>query len=384
MNTDFPSAASPASFPRRILLAVTGLSPQVVTETVYALSRGDEAFIPTEIHLITTAKSAEHTQLSLLSKQPGWFHRLRQDYGLPAIRFDSGNVHILRAPGGALLDDIRSPEDNLLAADFITEKMRELTADDNAALHVSIAGGRKTMGFYLGYALSLFGRSQDRLSHVLVSEPFENNPDFFYPSLDERIIYTKEKKTIDARNARVILADIPFVSLRHGLPDELLKGRARYVDVVQGARQNLAPATLEINLAQKRVRAGKHCFTLPPAQLALLAVFARRTRHGDEPLLAPNKGAGDEALAHAYLRELKIIGGDVERAEKALIKGMDGDYFSQALSKLQRSLRQRLGADASPYLIDDGGCRPRRYRAKLDPKGVTILPSFSGTIHEKS
>jgi CRISPR-associated protein (TIGR02584 family) len=28
-------------------------------------------------------------------------------------------------------------------------------------------GERKTMGFYVGYALSLFGRAQDRLSHVI-------------------------------------------------------------------------------------------------------------------------------------------------------------------------------------------------------------------------
>jgi CRISPR-associated protein (TIGR02584 family) len=41
------------------------------------------------------------------------------------------------------------------------------TADPQASLHVSIAGERKTMGFYVGYALSLFGRTQGRLSHVL-------------------------------------------------------------------------------------------------------------------------------------------------------------------------------------------------------------------------
>jgi CRISPR-associated protein (TIGR02584 family) len=59
--------------------------------------------------------------------------------------------------------------------------VRELTADPDCAIHASIAGGRKTMGFYLGYALSLFGRPQDRLSHVLVSSPFESNQNFFYP-----------------------------------------------------------------------------------------------------------------------------------------------------------------------------------------------------------
>jgi hypothetical protein len=36
--------------------------------------------------------------------------------------------------------------------------------------------------FLLGYALlSPFGRAQDRLSHVLVSKPFESHPKFYFP-----------------------------------------------------------------------------------------------------------------------------------------------------------------------------------------------------------
>jgi hypothetical protein len=38
-------------YPRRILLAVTGLTPQVITETLYALAiQRQPAFIPTDIH----------------------------------------------------------------------------------------------------------------------------------------------------------------------------------------------------------------------------------------------------------------------------------------------------------------------------------------------
>src|SRR5947209_15251583 len=70
-----PSPARPDSFPRRILLAVTGLSPQVVTETVYALTRIEPAFVPTEVHLLTTGEGAERAKLTLLSEKPGWFHR---------------------------------------------------------------------------------------------------------------------------------------------------------------------------------------------------------------------------------------------------------------------------------------------------------------------
>jgi CRISPR-associated protein (TIGR02584 family) len=94
MNT-----SSPVRFPRRVLLAVTGLSPQVVTETRYALTRGREPFVPSEIHLVATVEGAERARLFPLSEQPGGFLRFCRDYGLPAIDFDSGNIHIPRTPG---------------------------------------------------------------------------------------------------------------------------------------------------------------------------------------------------------------------------------------------------------------------------------------------
>ena len=172
------------SFPRRILLAVTGLSPQVVTETLYALAvRAEDAgapFVPTEIHLMTTQKGKQLARASLLHPDGGQFHALLKDYpqiGKPL--FDERRIHVISGPDGADLEDIRSPEENAAAADTITALVADLTQDANAALHVSIAGGRKTMGFYLGYAFSLFARPQDQLSHVLVTAPFENHPDFY-------------------------------------------------------------------------------------------------------------------------------------------------------------------------------------------------------------
>jgi integrase len=71
----------PESYPHRILLAVTGLSPQVVTETIYALAmRGEPRFVPTEVHLLTTREGAHRARLALLSQDPGWFQRLITDY----------------------------------------------------------------------------------------------------------------------------------------------------------------------------------------------------------------------------------------------------------------------------------------------------------------
>ncbi len=370
-------AEAPRTCSRRILLAVTGLSPQIVTETLYALAIAtDPPFIPTEIHLVTTAEGAERARLALLSDKLGWFHRLCLDYALPPIAFDATHIHVLRDTDGRPMSDIRSPQDNLACADFITEQVRTLTADPDTALHVSIAGGRKTMGFFLGYALSLFGRPQDRLSHVLVSEPFENTWSFFYPTPYENVIETADKKLADARDARVSLAEIPFVSLRHGLPSALLDGRASFNATVDAARATLGPARLEIDLGRREVRAAGRSFRLPPAELAILAVFARRALAGAPALPAPPKDVPDMAWAARYLRELRAIVGpmrDMSSAEHALRGGMDGSYFSSRLSKLRSALTRELGAAAGPYLIDDGGRRPHRYRLGLEAEAVRIV-----------
>ncbi|RXM21658.1 TIGR02584 family CRISPR-associated protein, partial [Citrobacter sp. AAK_AS5] len=81
---------------------------------------------------------------------------------------------------------------------------------------------------------SLFGRAQDRLSHVLVDEGYEGHPQFYYPSPGERVIHPlgPNPRPLDCQRAEVTLAEIPFVRLREGQPQALLAGSARFSDVV--------------------------------------------------------------------------------------------------------------------------------------------------------
>ncbi|MBI3935952.1 MAG: TIGR02584 family CRISPR-associated protein [Betaproteobacteria bacterium] len=344
-----PQPDRPESYPRRILLAVTGLSPQIVTETLYALAIAHEpAWVPTEVQVLTTARGADNARLNLLSEEPGWFHRLRRDYGLPEIAFGPENIHIMRRPDGSTLEDILDNADNVAVADFITEHLRALTADDNASLHVSIAGGRKTMGFYVGYALSLFGRAQDRLSHVLVSPPFESLHEFFYPTPSMRVIRERPGQALDAKNARVWLGDIPFVRLRDGLPKQLLEGSARFSEAVAEAQKALPPLSLILDPASRAVIAGGESFTLKPAEFAFYLMLAERGRKHQA-------GAhwSDKALEHeirqCYARVIKPNSGDFVRFEE---HGMSKDNFNARKAHINKALTRALGERrAAPYLI---------------------------------
>lgn len=368
----------PESYPRRILLAVTGLSPQVVTETLYALAvSGRPAFVPTEIHLITTAQGREHARLNLLSHDPGWFHRLRADYGLPAIAFDADHIHVLTDVTGAPLTDIRTPEENELAADFICSVVSGLTREDNAALHVSLAGGRKTMGYYLGYALSLFGRPQDRLSHVLVSAPFESHPQFYYPTPREAIIHTldREQRPLDCREAVVTLARIPLVRLREGLPPRLLDGSARLSEIVAAANRAMLPPRLVLEVGKRRVFADEQPVDLSPTEMVLLLWLAERTKRGEPEVDWTTPEAAEEYLRTAR-RLINPASGEFERIERAFEWRKPAaiklaEYFQPHKSRINKAFETALGPTAA-----------RRYL--IPPRGPNTLPLGPEQIEIKS
>jgi hypothetical protein len=261
------------------------------------------------------------------------------------------------------LADIRSGEDNESAADQIAELVRGFTADAEAALHVSITGGRKTTGFCAGYALSLFGRPQDSMSHVLVSAPFESHPEFYYPTRGSRIIYTPppDSLPLDTRTAEVTLAEIPFVRLRRLLPDRLLAGGMSYAALVRATEESLSGPELLIDPGERTVCAGARLLRLPPSELAFYSWMARRSLNGHEPVTCPSDGAPEESYAREFLAEYSLAEPGLEaeaRTRRALRDGMEKSYFLERKSRVNRLLEEALGAAAWAYKIQGFGKRP--------------------------
>ena len=349
---------------QRHLLCIAGLTPQVVTETLYALSRESPGQLPTHIHVLSTQEGIARAALTLLSDQPGWYYRLCDDYQLSGIHFGLDALHVLHDPSGQPLTDIRNGSDNTAAADTVTEWIRRLTQADDTQVHVSLAGGRKTLGFFAGYALSLFGRPQDRLTHVLVNAPYESHPGFFYPTPYTEVIYgpPPESRPLDSRDAHVTLADIPFVRLRHGLPDSLLRGHASFSETVRAAQQTLGPPKVEISLPDRTLHAGGIPISAVPAELAFYLWFAHRARHGQPPLTCPPDGVPDPAYAREFLSHYHTLTGDMadhERVTQGLRRGMDKNYFERRKSRINSLLREKLGNVAAVYQIRGYGQRPR-------------------------
>lgn len=391
MTETTPNNKEPAEFPRRVLLMVTGRTPQVVTETLYALCvKQRPPFVPTEVHLITTAEGAQDARLALLSPDTGWFHRLCCDYGLAGIAFPAEHIHVIAGAAGKPAEDIRSEAEHEACADLVTETMRRFTAEADTALHVSLAGGRKTMTYYLGNALTLFGRPQDRLSHVLVPQPYESNREFFYPSPRSLPLFVEPlQRYFDAKEAEVTLAEIPFVRLRDSLPGRfktLQQGRARFTEVVVAMQKALEPPAVTVDYRRRGlVLADDGRFvSLSGADLAFYGWLARRKKVYAAPAQIPSqdtrrwKPAERDEYA-AYFREYnaetqKTDVRDGTGTEPRAVGAMTYRFFHQRMRSIREQLELALGPLADAYAIKALTKGPRaRYGVSIPPERIEII-----------
>jgi hypothetical protein len=109
----------------------------------------------------------------------------------------------------------------------------------------------------------------------------------------------------------------------------------------------------------------------------MLAVFARRTKAGVGAVPAPNKEVPDLEWAQWYLAEYLICSGgewaSTGATQRTLSKGMDGRWFSTALTRLHQELRKALGPAAANYCVHDGGKKPRSYSLQLDAAAIQFI-----------
>lgn len=300
-----------------LLLAVTGMSPQVITETLYAMHMAGKGW-PDGIRLITTTLGAQRAWQGLVEN--GQLQRLAHELGVPPLPFAQGDILVVPNAAGEPVVDARSEADHEAMADFITNVVRELTSHDALAIHASIAGGRKTMTFYLGYAMSLFGRHQDSLSHVLVNEPFENRSDFFFPTREPCPLQPRPNEATgpDASKAEVTLADIPFVRLRNQLPALVMDDlgvRVSYRRLMNLINLGDCPRQVQLVL-HARHKTLRVCNTAGDPELKVEIVFpnlmlwafylvlAEATLEGDDSYNRPTDPKEAEMLARMVFRQL--------------------------------------------------------------------------------
>ncbi len=269
---------------KTILVASVGGSPQVVTETLWALMnperlldvrhRDRPPIFPDSIHLVATSFIADREQ--------NIRDRIDQLYRSANRRINPDKVdfEIVTDEAGSPIDDIRTEVQNIAYANHITRLIKRLVDEDPdniTRIHMSLAGGRKTMSSYDQSAMMYFGRVQDELSHVLVSPiALEGCRDFWWPGQPalEVANWSGIKFPTDVEAAFVDLVPVPFARLKVPLPPKTTPGVLDHRLLTQWVEAALSADCLEIDLEKRRITYGGDEIKLSPAAFALYATMA--------------------------------------------------------------------------------------------------------------
>ncbi len=221
---------------------VLGTSPAVVTETLFALEEQHDFRLGIHrIDLITT-KSGRARSEDVLKQQ---LRGLGDEHD---VKLTEVNWHVVSDEQGHQLDDLITDSDSQAAAELILKVIRQLCLDDMCQVFASLAGGRKTMSYFMGLAMSLCARNEDKLYHVLVPPQFEKfDSGFFYPRKGEE--------------SPISLPELPFPRLRGYLEEkkpDLYSSKTSFDKFMKAANQALGPDlppefTLLVDLENRKV-----------------------------------------------------------------------------------------------------------------------------------
>ena len=379
---------------REILIFVAGATPQIITETLYGLIPQKKPPVwPDEIFILTTETGRKKIQEELINK--GRLAAFQKEFHLDQIPLEEKSIIVLTDFQGDPLDDIRGAEQNEAVGDLIADFIRKKAGDPASHLHCSLAGGRKTMFFYLGSALQLFGRPWDKLYHVLVSPEFESHPDFFYKPKKNRVLPVKDPrgkimKRLNTKEAEISLVEIPFLSLQGKLS---LNGKS-YRELIATSQREINTATiqlpLKVDFRDHLIEIGNRTIEMVPMQLVVYAAFLRekvnRCRYPERDscvecidcfptLVDLSSKQALEEMAEDYR---KIYSPKSARVEEFLSQwpgGMDVEALRQHRSKINQRLKEELGDETLLpfYMISAMGKHgSKRHGLRLEKSKIAL------------
>lgn len=371
---------------KNILLAVIGLTPQVITETLFAIHQQHRWI--NAIHVITTRQGKEAINAKLLAPKDGYYYRYCADYGIDtrSIAFGFDHVHVITGVNGIELDDIADEGDNENLLRKCLELTFKFTKDSNTSVFFSVAGGRKTMTSCLTLAAQLYGRRQDRIYHVLVSPEFESSRNFYYPPPQSVSIELKDVKGHryfkETKYAEINLIPMPFISIRDRLTQDMLEEPKDPATLMLSLIRE-EPYRLTIDFPSQKITYKNLEIDMMPARLALYALFAMQKKDCEKEA-ASCRNCTDcyidiqtiyrqqSRLTELYWR----ISGSREPLEMSDsgICSINAENFNSYKSKIKEDLRKGFGLYALPELeIKAVGKRPStRYGIKIDKDRIRM------------
>jgi CRISPR-associated protein (TIGR02584 family) len=202
---------------KTVLLFTLGKSPQIITETLWAIHQDEKLEWPNEIKIITNQQCADIAKKALLpggDTEEGKLAELYKDLGIQ-------NGPTLTDKSFLLISD-KTDFDKFIEAeneieDFIMSKVKDLTNDSSVAIHANYTGGIKSMSTVLCRAMDFYGRPFDLLSCIFVTPDFQQCKEFYYPK-DQNITLhrgTKNEMKANAKDANITLRKTSPIPLKY-------------------------------------------------------------------------------------------------------------------------------------------------------------------------
>ena len=378
-----PTDATPRAAGRTtVLLALCGMSPAVITESVWALARGTPPLLVDRVVALTTTRGRRAIVDQLF--ESGVWDDLRAALECPATQLrwgrTSDDIRVFPAPDRLQdLEDIRTTADNAAAADFILEQARQFTENPDTCIVFSVAGGRKTMSVLGAVAMYLLGRECDRICHVLVNPPFDDprlDPKFYYPISGQRHTLP-DGRTVDAAAAELSLCDIPLVCLRSLFGDALGQAPGNFPGFVALANTRIdetaMPVSVTIDPERFEARINEVQVPLSGPEFVLFWMLLGRARKEEPDCVG--QWAVAEAL-HAFATSIdssrmpEILNWSGSQLTAKPESEPDLNYVRGLFHSLKRKLRRCDRAAARrilPRAADRG-----RYGLRLRPDEIRI------------
>ena len=267
---------------KNILLFSTGLSPQVVTESIYYHTQIRKPSLRIDaIHIITDAKCEPLVINELLPDNNGWLLKLADDYQIDPneVKLPQENIHILKDHTGRPMMDLLTVEENNAAVETVFRIIKNLTSDNQTRLITSVAGGRKSMSVIVGQAMQFYAREQDLITHVIVDDCIIGTKDFFYPTPISKKVKIKGK-IVDYHDVKIHLDEIPFIRLRPILGNFLMESTGTSLtSLVKSAQQQiddmLKPINIIVDQKTKHLSISGMVVKLPAKNFALYTLMLK-------------------------------------------------------------------------------------------------------------
>lgn len=343
-----------------VLISVVGMSPAILTETIWALYTEKADFLPDEVKVYTTRTAWNNIQNTLL---PDVWEELQQKTGKNMVL----KKHIFENHQGGELEDIVTNEDQELVADQLLRGIREYKnpQQEVCRLVASVAGGRKSMSALMYATMSLGAEPGDIITHVLADAHASNCREFFFPEQSQQQLIATingKKENFTAADTKLDLAEIPFVPLSVLVKNTDFDTNGSFNKLVQRAQRTIAeisPAQPEIRISKTKcqIQINGVTITLEPEEYTLMAIIAQhgieKAHQSPRPLLTINE---------AKETYLKLRNGALPEAvtlkmskRQNFFKDMEtlGDVWPNSISKPKSNLKKVLESNGFPGVADD-------------------------------